>query len=274
MKKLISTIALASFGLGLGSVNAQQDVLADLSISGSFDFESQYIFRGKQRAWQSFQPGVEFGYALLGGEAYAGVWTNQQIDNKPAILQDEVDFYVGYAFPVTDMFTLDAGFTYYWYSDQPAGAAFGPGFSSGYSRQNREVYVGATADVILSPALYFYYDFDQNQTVLEGSVGYSFDLGEYAGVSGVSLDLGAYYGWLNAQRTYGFTGNGAKNGYMYGGATVDLVYSFSPNVSASVGARWSGNNDGKRQANQSGLPINQGARENNIWFGASIGFAY
>jgi uncharacterized protein (TIGR02001 family) len=277
MKKLISTVALA--GLGLGSLNAQnvvQDTVADLSISGTFDFESQYIFRGKQRGWQSFQPGVEFGYPIMGGEAYAGVWTNQQIDNKAAFYQDEVDFYAGYAYPVTDMFVLDAGFTYYWFSSNNArpANAFGPSFSSGPARQNREIYVGATADVIMSPAVYFYYDFDQNQTVIEGSVGYSFDLGEYAGIGGLAIDLGAYYGWLNAKRAYGMTGAGVDNGYMYGGATVDFVYSISQNVSASVGARWSANNDGKTAVNAGGLPINQGARENNIWFGASIGFAY
>jgi hypothetical protein len=278
MKKLISTIALA--GLSFGSVNAQAP-LGDLSISGSFDFETQYVFRGKQYAWQSIQPGVEFGYPVLGGEAYTGIWSNQQISNKgmggvpfpPGSVgrasTDEVDFYFGYAYPVTDMFTVDAGFTYYWFSNANGFPAAG-----GPSRQYREIYVGATADVIMSPALYVYYDFDQGQTVVEGSVGYSFDLGEYAGVTGLSIDLGAHYGWLRATRTYGITGIGSTNGYMYGGANADLVYSFNEHVSASFGVRWAANNDGKTGANAQGLAINQGSRESNIWFGASIGFAY
>lgn len=255
MKKHITALALA--GLGLGALNAQSDYTADLSISGSFDFETMYVFRAKQVHWQSLQPGVEFGYPILGGEAYAGVWSAQPVDNKGGVQwPNEVDFYGGYAFPVADMLTLDVGFTYYWYPDSAPGG--------GLARQWREIYIGATVDVILSPALYFFYDFDQQQTVLEGSIGYDFDLGDLIGANGLSLDLGAYYGWLAADRYFGVTGD--KNGYMYGGATADLVYAFSENVGASVGVRWAANNDGS--------VMNQGGRQNNIWFGASVGFAY
>lgn len=160
------------------------------------------------------------------------------------------------------MFTADVGFTYYWYPDAGFG---GPD-------QTREIYVGVSADVLLSPALYFYYDFDLEQIVLEFSVGYSFDLGEYVGAEGVSFDIGAYYGWLDANDVTGQGGAAnAANGYMYGGITGDLVYALSENVSTSLGVRYSFNNDGS--GTPVGNQVNQG-KEGNIWFGATLGFAY
>ncbi|WOO41898.1 TorF family putative porin [Rubellicoccus peritrichatus] len=260
MKKFIASLAIATAAAGLSAQETGSSI-SDLSITGTFDFETQYVFRGVALAQQSFQPSVEFGFPVLGGDLYTGVWTNQPITNGTA---NEIDFYGGFAYPVTDMFTVDVGFTYYWY---PEGVGATPGIS-----QTREIYVGVSADVILSPALYFYYDFDLEQTVLEGSIGYSFDLGEYIGTEGVSFDLGGYLGWLNADAANGSQRGGvakAGNGYTYLGVTADLVYAFSENVSSSLGVRYSYNNDGT---------LAQGAittgKENNLWFGATLGFAY
>ena len=253
MKKFIASLAIAGVAAGL-SAQETGSSLSDLSITGTFDFETEYVFRGKELQQQSFQPSVEFGFPVLGGDLYAGVWTAQPIKAGEF---NEIDFYTGFAYPITDMFTADAGFTYYWYPDSVPG---------GPISQTREIYIGVSADVILSPALYFYYDFDLEQTVLEGSIGYSFDLSQYVGTEGISIDLGAYLGWLSADAANGSQRNGApkwKNGYTYGGVTADLVYAFSENVSSSMGIRWAANNDGT---------VN--GPEQNLWFGATLGFAY
>lgn len=282
MKKTIATIAIAG-----AATAASADFLSDLSLSGTFDYETQYVYRASKLADHSFQPSVELGYPVLGGDLYAGVWTNQPIStvevpfgpagfpvgNARVVQGNEIDFYAGYAYPVTDIFTVDVGATYYWYPES-AGA--------GAINHTTEVYFGVSADVLLSPAVYFYYDFDLEQTLVEFSIGYSLDLGEYIGAEGVSIDTGAYLGILNTGDTSGGAANNLvfapapadfSNGYTYGGVTADLVYAFSENVSGSMGVRWSINNDGSTgPANTvyAGGPTS----ESQVWFGATLGFAY
>ncbi len=282
MKKFIASLAIAGVAAGLSAQDTGSSI-SDLSITGTFDFETEYVFRAKELQQQSFQPSVEFGFPVLGGDLYTGVWTAQPIKAGEA---NEIDFYAGYAYPVTDMFTLDVGFTYYWYPDS-AGAntnttylyAPNPTVGSGYASQTREIYFGVSADVILSPAVYFYYDFDLEQVVVEGSIGYSFDLGEYVGTEGISFDIGGYLGYLSAN-SYGAGSqrnqlNKWNNGYVYGGITGDLVYAFSENVSSSIGVRWAANNDGEQTSFNAppGVTTSLGP-DQNLWFGATVGFAY
>lgn len=272
MKKTIASIALASALCGSAFA------IDGLSVTGSFDFESEYVFRGKRNTQSAFQPSVEVGYNIGGGTAYAGVWTNLPVKSDNAIVQgNEVDFYIGYAFPVTDVFTVDGGFTYYWYPDSVGAGigGIGVGGAKGYS-QSREIYIGVQADVMLSPAVYFYYDFDLEQIVIEGSIGYSLDLAEWTNVNGLSLDAAGYVGWLHADAYNGSQRNGVakwKNGYGYIGGSIDLVYAFSENLAVSVGARLTGNNDGTSGANTfTGSP--QLGRESKLWWGTSVVFAY
>jgi len=280
MKKTIATIAIAG-----AATAASADFLSDLSISGTFDFETEYVYRASKLADQSFQPSVEFGYPVLGGDLYAGVWTNQPITpattaitvggvpvgTARAGIGNEIDFYAGYAYPVMDIVTIDVGATYYWY---PESAGLGA------INHTTEVYIGVSADVLLSPAVYFYYDFDLKQTLVEFSIGYSLDLGEYLGAEGVSIDTGAYLGLLNTGDTsggadlLGAPGSDPSNGYTYGGVTADLVYAFSENVSGSIGVRWSINNDGADGTLAGNGPANFFGSESQVWFGSTLGFSY
>ena len=267
-KNNIIIITLMAFGIwALPSLLADSDRaspvidLEQLSVSGSFGFESQHVFRGKQFAWQSFQPGVELSYPVAGGEVYTGVWSNQQLDNKNAAGvpggRTEVDFYAGYIYPITDTFSLDAGFTYYLFTNQPNALQ--------RSSQSRELYVGLTADVLLSPSVYVYYDFDQSQTVVEASIGYTLHLDQYADiVAGLRLEATAYAGTLSANRYLGV--QGAKNGYNYAGASLDIVYDINENLSTYAGIRGAVNNDGST--------MNQGGREVNIWYGVGLAYAF
>jgi len=261
MKKLIAILAIAG-AMGVSSLSAQTgDSLSDLSISGTFDFETEYVFRGVQLSEASFQPSVEFGFPVLGGDLYAGVWTN-----LPATqVANEVDIYAGYAYPVTDIITVDAGFIYYWY---PNATNTNPAGNGVYAYI--EPYVGASFDVLLSPALYLYYSIDQagsnsyNLLTIEASIGYSFDLSEYVGAEGISFDVGGYVGYIIPDNS---TNAGMQSAF-YGGVTGDLVYAFNDNVSSSVGVRYS-NYSG---SGQSAGPY--AANQNNVWFGATLGFTY
>jgi len=250
MKK-IATIALASV-LGAGALSAQS--LADLTLTGTFNLESEYVFRGQKLAQESFQPSLEAGLPLYGGDFYAGVWTNLPIENNA---ENEIDFYAGFAYPVTDMFTVDVGAIYYWYPSQDNSPL------DGTVDREREVYVGVSADVILSPAVYGFWDFDQEGWTLEGSVGYTFDLEQAAGVSGAALELGGYLGYTDVDDVSAGQGTEAGNGYGYVGGSADLTYQVNEATSTGLGVRVAYNNDD--------IP---GASDTFFWWGANVTFSY
>lgn len=271
MKKTIATIAMASV-LG-GSVFAQD--LSELSVSGTFAFESEYVFRGSKLTDEAFQPSIEFGMPVYGGDFYVGLWTSMPIaDGFPSNQGNEVDPYFGYAYPVTDMFTVDGGFTYYWY---PSSIYIAPATVNGAIDRTREFYLGVSADVMLSPAAYVYYDIDLEQWVIEGSIGYDFDLEESMGITSTILSLGAYVGNVstgnqNAGQTPPVPGVGdPENGYAYYGINADLIYSLSENVDFGLGVRLSGNNDGDTGNSVNGGP---GSSDTFFWWGANVNMSY
>lgn len=266
MNKTIATLAI--FGTA-GALFAQEaatqpvdqpseSIAANLSIAGTFGYENAYVFRGALKDRNAFQSGVELGYAVGGGEVYAGVWGSLPISNYDGV--KEFDYYIGYNHAI-DIVTVDAGFTYYSYAGTPN--RFSP------AQHTREIYIGASADVLLSPSVYFYYDFDLNQTVFEGSISYSLDLTQYTNVEGLSLENKAYLGFLNARKAQAQPGT-QKNGYTYFGFASDIAYAVSENVSTSFGIRWAMNNDGHNGNSVNG----SGTKDNQFWFGASVGLAY
>ena len=270
MKKQI--IALATTALFGASYAVAQVDLSDLSVSTSMAFESEYIFRGKQKTDEAFQPSVELG---MGG-LYGGVWTSQPADDDGASNQDsEVDLYLGYGMDLTDMVSLDAGFTYYLYPEQEGETSL-PGGLTGVDR-SRELYVGVAADVMLHPAAYLYYDLDLEQIVIEFSGGYSFDLSDF--VSGSSLDLTGYVGFIetddfSAGQISNPILNSITNGYTYWGLSADYTYSFTDAASMSVGVRYAENNDNGGPGTN---PVLDGTgysvpldRQDHLWWGASF----
>lgn len=242
MKKVFAILALG----GVAAAQAQTgSALSDLSVSGSFAFESEYIFRGAELGSGSFQPGVELGYPVAGGSLYSGIWSSFSSDGG-----QEVDYYIGAAYPITEIITLDTGLTIYHYPVDVLTS----------DDTTQEIYFGAAVDVLMSPALYFYYDLELEQITIEASVGYSLDLGEMAGVDGASIDLGAYIGetWSD----------GGVGGYTYYGLSADIGYALNDNVSVALGGRYAGNNDDAPAGTLTG------DGENTIWWGASVSFSY
>ena len=271
MKKLIASLAIVGAMSTSGLFAQTGDSIEDLSITSSFAYESQYVFRGVKLSYDSFQPSLEFGFPVVGGDLYTGIWTNLPITQTgPMGTDNEIDIYAGYAYPITDIVTLDAGFVYYWYPSN------GTGLDSYI-----EPYIGASFDVLLSPAIYVYYSIDQltkgtstsaNSGILtiEASIGYSFDLSEYMSVEGFSFDVGAYLGMGIPDSSTG--GMNGTSSFLYGGVTGDLVYAFSENVSASVGVRYSNYSASGDSTSYGGTGL--APNQNNVWMGASVGFTY
>lgn len=282
--------------------------IGELSAVGDFRVASEDVYRGKKLAGFAVQPMLKLGYPVWEGELYTSMFFSLPVSEGPmswggpstgaatlntamfsASNRDRSDFTFGYSMPVTDMFSIDFGYTYHWYIENNVW---------GVDRSN-EFYLGATADVILDPSLYLYYDWDLEQFVIQADVSYSFDLTQYTsdwGVGGTSIELGAYLGWLSAddytagQRCrVGTVDTFSKwsNGYTYGGAKADLVFALNDIAKASIGMRWAGNNDGKdglhptaagvpgsgvAQANF--VPANQGEHESMFWWEAAVTFSF
>lgn len=266
--------------------------IGELSAVGDFRVASEDVYRGKKLAGFAVQPMLKMGYPVWEGELYTSMFFSLPVNEGPVSgtnldafwgtsNRDRADFTFGYSMPVTDMFSIDFGYTYHWYIQHNV---------YGVDRSN-EIYLGATADVILDPSLYLYYDWDLEQFVAQFDVSYSFDLTQYTsdwGVGGTSIDLGAHVGWLSADDyTAGQRGpvGGVdtlkkwSNGYTYGGLKADLVFALNDVAKASIGMRWEANNDGKDGLHAIGgstnfIPANQGNHESMFWWEAAVTFSF
>lgn len=236
-----------------------------LALKSTVGFESEYVVRGKELGMHSIQLSVEGAYKLYNGSLYAGVWSTTPVaantvgTGYATPYEKEADFYLGYKLPVYEKFTADFGATYYWYLDNSQGTS---------PNNRREIYAGVTyAGLYVNPAAYVYYDFDCKAVTGELSGKYSWDLAKY-GMANTSLDVGAYVGAVSAKDAdVGYVGaESPKNGYMYWGTTADVVYSITKNASASIGARYAGNNDGQN------VEVNKDFRNSadNLWWGTKL----
>lgn len=181
-----TALVLASLVAGVSAQAEDAAKNSGLSVTLDTTYVTDYVFRGQKLAGASIQPSVEATYSNL----YAGIWNSSSIsDNSPS----EIDFYAGYGFNLTEKLKLDAGATAYTYD-------------GGSGNDSIEAYVGASLDIILSPSLYYYYDFDRDVSTVEASVGYSLPIDAIK----ASLDLSAKLGWeapdSGEQRVYGVAG--------------------------------------------------------------------
>lgn len=285
--------------------------IGELSAVGDFRVASEDVYRGKKLAGFAVQPMLKLGYPVWEGELYTSMFFSLPVNEGPASIggaatngnldglwgtsnRDRADFTFGYSMPVTDMLSIDFGYTYHWYIQHNV---------YGVDRSN-EIYLGATADVILDPSLYLYHDWDLEQFVAQFDVSYSFDLTQYTsdwGVGGTSIELGAHLGWLSAddytagQRlpvaapglAAGDLINKWINGYIYGGVKADIVFALNDVAKASIGMRWAGNNDGKDGIHPNAaaiavapgiasnyVPANQGQHESMFWWEAAVTFSF
>jgi len=229
-------IALAAIGLGAISLSAEEAASAanasngtSISLSSSFGYESKYVNRGIQLADGIYTPAVDISY----GNFYAGAWfafTEDSVDSYPT----EADLYAGYNIALSEIVTIDMGVTRYAYD-----RVFSDFFRSGNFGNSVEFYTGASANILLSPSVYAYYDIDLHNLTFEAKIGHSFNFGDK-----VSLNLGASAGYVIGTAGDDFyntaiDGVHCDNNYAYAGATADLAYNFTEKTSASIGARYS-----------------------------------
>jgi len=203
MKKILTTVALAAT-LGCAMANAQ-----DYSLTLDLTYESDYVFRGAWLADETLMPSIEIALDNF----YAGIWSAQPLTGS---YDNEVDFYAGWGFAVSDTFSIDAGGCVYYYPETDGSSTF-------------EMFVGGAWDMDFSPAIYAYYDLDLEAFTLETSIGHSFEIDDQT-----SIDVAAYLGWVDPE----------GSSYFYYGASADVVYSINDMASASVGLRYADMEDG------------------------------
>ena len=164
VKMLVLSIIFVA-GFSAGNIYAEEP---EVSGSASIDVMSNYVWRGFKLS-NSFvlQPSVGITYEGFG----ANLWSNIDSDIDDSFEHNETDVTLNYSFAVQE-FTFDVGYIYY---------------ALEAANDTQEIYISAGYDMILSPTLSIYYDFDEGDgAFITASVGHDLELAE-----GVSLSLGA-----------------------------------------------------------------------------------
>ncbi len=278
MKKAASIIGI----LALASAAYSQDgnfplnsitnpSLSNLKVSAAVGFESEYVFRAEKLAGLSIQPKVELGYNIAGFDAYAGAWMNSPLEKQrnsagDLVNLEEVDLYAGMSYSYGS-FTVDLGYTYYWYPSDNDGAT-----------RDSEVYAGIMMDTAsylglnLNPSVYYFYNFQLEQHTIEASLGYELQLGSYVGLPKLTLPLRAYFGYLTADRRNGDQDYGSpdlKGSYMYYGGSADIAYAITDYCTISAGVRYSQRFE---ESGDAGAISDRGERK--FWYGAKVDFGF
>jgi hypothetical protein len=217
----------------------------NLEVTGDLNYSSIYMWRGIMLDGDPVvQPGIyirspESKY----GRVKLGFWMSRDMHNQDALKSGETDYIIDYTYNFPS-FDASLGHTYYEFSDLvPADGSTG-GFS-------REVYAGlAFPKLILSPSLYYYYDYGKKEegggqgsyTVFNLAYGIPVKLmDKYS----CSLDFSGHAG-LNNKQYYRGKGGDAAVGV---GLTVPLTKSLSMKPNVNYSAPW-GNISDKGNGNQ------------------------
>ncbi|MEM9600714.1 MAG: TorF family putative porin [Pseudomonadota bacterium] len=206
-----ATIALAT------SPGFAQD--SDVSVSVSIDYVTEYVFRGVSFEDEAIQPGIELGF----GDFTIGTWASAGLGSDSLADTDEIDFYAGYSWALSDVVSASVGATWYHFPD---------------GTDTYEGYVGLGFDTAFAPSLTAYYDVELEALTLEGGIGHSiptgdktsFDLGLVGGL--VTVDGPGDYEWATASAAYSYAINDV--GSVYAGINVSLNSEDVLNFSAAT----------------------------------------
>ncbi len=197
MKRIRKIITIMVLLLGFSSVLYAEE--AAVSGSASVDILSNYVWRGQKlsNSWV-VQPSVGIGY----GGFSANIWSNY--DSDASIDEGdghgeftETDFTLSYEYAI-DKLSLGAGYIYY--------ALDG-------ANDTQEFFVSAGYDVLLSPSLTVYYDYDEgNGAFIVAGIGHSFGM-----MKDISLDIGATAGFNIEDKVMGLDSKGEEFTDFYNG---------------------------------------------------------
>jgi hypothetical protein len=176
-----------------------------VSGSASIDVMSNYVWRGQKvsNSWV-LQPSVGISY----GDFCANIWANYDTDSKIDEGDGhgeitETDIAANYSFSF-DKLTIGVGYIYY---------------ALNSANDTQEIYVSASYDMLLSPTLTFYYDYDEGEgAFIVASIGHSFDLAK-----DISLELGASASFNIENKVMGTDSEGDEFSNFYNGELAASV---------------------------------------------------
>jgi hypothetical protein len=277
---------------------ASSGVLSNLSVNGTLDLESQYIFRGKKVTNAALQPSANITYGNVAGGSITGyMWTSQPIGRAGAAAgpneNNEIDLGIRYdnTLPSNGAISYEVGAQMYWYPNKSGNV--------NWLSRSYELHVGVgydTTDLFnnmgwgkynVQPMLTYYHDLILDSNTLNLQVAsYTFDLSDWSGAKGLSLTPTATIGWTGLNRADGdqdetpfiaggFNGAHWSNSYIY--YELDLELDYKPNNSGTTtfftGVHYAGNNDGSGvTAFTAPATVQSPGSANSIWFGFGIKF--
>ena len=249
-------LRLSACALALSAI-AVPAAAQSLEVSTNVGFESRYLFRGIQFAETSFQPAINLGY----GGFYLNAWLNLPIGDDDFIVTpggEELDLIGGYSFPLSDVVSVDVGFTYYTFPDLASGffdvlEEDGDGLGA----NTFEPFIGLAFDIPLSPSIYLYHDLFIDTTTVQGNLSHSIPLAEKT-----SFDLAGYVGYV--------IDDAGGTDYLYGTASANISYALTDHGSIYAGVRYGGSDIAGGSVIDDSLPITT-YKASAFWWG--LGFS-
>lgn len=173
--------------------------------SASIGYVSDFVYRGEQKAVESFQSKLDLATKVAGLDASAHACTNQSVDTGV----DSYGFAAGLGSSVLDgLLSLYGGFNHY---EDVSGEALS------------EVVITANSNTLLSPSVSIYRNVNRSLYTYEGSLSHSLDLS----FAGLNLDgaVGNTEVTSSDERTYYTVGAELTRniGDAEAGFSIDLV---------------------------------------------------
>jgi hypothetical protein len=293
MNKLLLTAALAlalvpsAHGQAAASTptpTPPASPLGDLKVSGDFDYESEYVYRGKKVTNSAFQPSVNGAETVYGGSLNEYIWTSQPIGRAGGgggsgatagpNENNEIDIglYWQHSVPGVDALTGEIGWQQYWYPDL---GGFNP--PNGLASRTEEFHIGGIYDttnlipgkINLSPTLKYYHDVILDSNTITGAINYSWDLSDNV-LKGLSLNPTFTLGYTDLGRSFGdVAGQNWKDSWSFWELDLELDYVLGNSTTAYIAGHYAGNNDGTTGGFNGGNPNAPGS-DNDLWFGLGV----
>lgn len=221
MKKLLLTLTgIFLLACGMPAYSAG-GVLSDtgFSVSGDTSFFSKYIWRGFALDTDTvMQPGLYLSTPKSDlGVVKLSLWGNEDIGTGDGLASDEVDYVIDYTFSLEKV-SFSIGHTYYDFV--------------GSDLRSKEYYGAIALALPLSPSLYIYKDYGDEEDGGGDGMYYVLNLAYSIPIASASLDLSGHVGYNDEL----FIEGEGFDALVGAGLTVPLTSTLSmkPNVNYSM----------------------------------------
>lgn len=230
----------------------------------NFEFSTDMVIEGMNVGRNAFGSVLVDRGAFFGGDGYCEIGAFMPTDANSA---QQFKFAGGWKYNLTELFHLDLGGTFTYTTQRVSG----PGVPGGGITFYGDFYAGIILNVPTNPFVYYMYNPDFDAQKIMAGINPTFKLDEYFAIKNLTLEMEAYYGYVNANRWTGDNRVGGrlmKNGYGFVQVEAAIVYVWH-SWRFSVGGGYAYNNDGQGPSKE----LRNGPAHNS-WLSTSIGFYF